>query len=104
MKHLYLRPGATDNSGNPVGFKAEEGSEEAHRLVAEGYRRADESDHDAPGEEVTVFTEEALETLTLEELRAIGKRLGVRGYNLMKEPGLREAILAKQPEADTDAD
>lgn len=100
MKILFVRPGAKDNSGNPVGFKAEEGSEDAHRLVAEGYRLSsdDAADADQAEETETVYTDESLAALELTALRAIGKQIGVRGYNLMREEGLRAGILAKQAE------
>lgn len=97
-KTLYMRPGAKDNAGNPVGFKAEPGSKAADALLADGYRPADavEETETHAVESDRLYSEAELQALDLAHLRALGKVHKVRGYNILKEPALIEAILKAQ--------
>lgn len=105
MKQLYIRPGALDSAGNPIGFKAEPGSAAAEALLAEGYRLESEQEaaEEPQDEEIGVYSKEYLLSLSHDELKALAKARKVRAYGILKEPALVDAILAAQQAETPDA-
>lgn len=100
MKTLYVRKGAKDDSNNAVGFKAEPGSEEARRLLKDGFVPVDETGTEVAPTQIAPMTTEDLMALDLKQLKAIAREVGIKGYSNLHEVQLVAAILAVQ--ADTD--
>lgn len=108
MKTLYIRPGEKDNSGNPVGFKAVPGSEEAKRLLLDGYvpLRAEDEEPDGASA-MPVMTAEELQALDVKQLKALAKELKIPRFGIMHEVQLVAAIMsaqAAQEEPDGESD
>lgn len=99
MKTLYVRPGAKDDSGNAVGFKAVPGTEEARHLLKEGYVPVSEDGAINTAEVVTALTAEDLMNLDVKALKAMAKEMGLKGYSNLHEVQLVAAIMAAQAEA-----
>jgi hypothetical protein len=104
-KTLYVRPGEKDGSGNPVGFKAFPGSEDAKNLLKQGFVPSGDEDDEGPGE-LPPMTAEELQALDIKALKAMAKQLGIPGYGKMHEVQLVAAIQNAQQaqEADDGAD
>jgi hypothetical protein len=100
MKTLYVRPGAKDHSGNPVGFKAERGSKEAQKLLRDGYKPQAQEGEEEAAAEITDFTADDLMAMDVKQLKALAKTLGLRGYGNLHEVQLVAAIMAAQSEGE----
>lgn len=98
MKVLYTRPGAKDQSGNPVGFKAEPGSPEAKRLMLDGFVPLRAEGEDEGPVEMPPLTAEELQAMDIKALKALAKELKIPRFGIMHEVQLVAAIMSAQAE------